>query len=101
VAGTARFRGLVTDLTAALDRRGLSASPAAVASMLEQRITTVAELMGITAASAMRSYFAEDWAEDMAGQVAAQQLDRERNRAPAPSAVLPVEMLARLVAGMG
>ncbi|MDN5916920.1 MAG: hypothetical protein L0I76_17745 [Pseudonocardia sp.] len=98
---TGKFRRLVEDFESALAELGGAMPAETVEGFLADRITSVAAHMGVTEATALRSYFTEDWGRDMAHRAWADHRQQVRDLDAAPALWMPVGLLARLVAALG
>ena len=101
VTGSRKFKTLVADFVSTTAELGGSIAPDVVATELKHRIRAIATQIGVTEATALRTYFPDAWGRDMARAAYRQIQERDAHIDAAPDQQLPLRVVGRLVAALG
>lgn len=101
LTGSKKFQALVADFVSTTTELGGTIAPEVVATELRQRIRAIADQIGVTEATVLRSYFPNDWGRDMARTTYRQIQERDAHTDAAPDQQLPLRAVGRLVAALG
>jgi hypothetical protein len=101
LTGSKKFQALVADFVSTTAELGGTIAPEVLATELKQRIQAIATQIGVTEATALRTYFPNDWGRVMARAAYRQIQERDAHIDAAPDQQLPLGAVGRLVAALG